>query len=102
MSEKAEKIAVPPHMFACLDDKGENYTVEVELPGVKKEDIGLTMDEDVVHVLADREDLQYHGHLHFPYRVEPKKAEAEFSSGLLKITIPLKEKRKPAVKIEVR
>jgi HSP20 family molecular chaperone IbpA len=89
-------------MFACLDDEGENYTVEVELPGVNKEDISLTMDEDVIHVLADRDDFQYHGHLHFPYMVRPSEADANFNSGLLKVTIPLKEKRKPTTRIEVK
>ena len=102
MSDKYEKIVVPPHIFACLDDEGENYAVEVELPGVNKEDISLTIDEDVIHVVADRDDFQYHGHLHFPYKVKPKKAKAEFSSGLLKVAIPLRDKRKPATKIEIK
>jgi HSP20 family molecular chaperone IbpA len=102
LSEVIEKVIVPPHMFACLDDEGENYTVEVELPDVKKRDIGLIMDEGVVYVVAERDDLQYHGHLHFPYRVVPNKAKSKFTSGLLKVTAPLKEKRKPVTKIEIK
>ena len=97
----AEKVVVPPHMFACLDAKGENYVVEVDLPGVKKKDIDLSMHEDIIHILAEREDLAFHGHLHFPIKVDPKKAKAKFSNGLLKVTVPLKEKRSPPIKIEV-
>jgi len=98
----AEKVVVPPHMFACLDAEGENYIVEVDLPGVKKEDIDLRMHEDIIHILAEREDLAFHGHLHFPIKVDPKKAEAKFSNGLLRVEVPLKEKRTPPIKIEVK
>ncbi len=97
----SEKVVIPPHMFACLDDKGVNYLVEVELPGVKKKDIELSMHEDIIHVQADRKDLEFHGHMHFPLKVNPKKAKAQFNSGLLKVTVPLKEKLVPPMKIKV-
>jgi HSP20 family molecular chaperone IbpA len=98
----AEKVVVPPHMFACLDAKGENYVVEVDLPGVKKKDIDLSMHEDIIHVQAERADLEFHGHLHFPLKVNPKKAQAKFSNGLLKVTVPIKEKRAPPVNVPVK
>ncbi len=98
----AEKVVVPPHMFACLDAKGENYVVEAELPGVKKKDIDLSMHEDIIHVLAEREDLAFHGHIHFPIKVNPKKAKAKFTSGLLRVEVPVKVKRTPPIKIEVK
>ncbi len=88
-------------MFACLDAKGANYIVEVELPGVKKKDIDLSMHEDITHILAEREDLAFHGHLHFPLKVNPKKANAKFSNGLLRVEVPVREKRSPPLKIEV-
>ncbi|UCE15940.1 MAG: Hsp20/alpha crystallin family protein [Candidatus Bathyarchaeota archaeon] len=97
-----EKVVVPPHMFACLDANGENYIVEVDLPGVKKKDIDLNMHEDIVHIVANRKDLEFHGHLHFPIKVDPKKAAAKFSNGLLKVEVPVKEKRNPPMKIEVK
>jgi len=97
----AEKVVLPPHMFACLDDDGENYDVEIELPGVKKNDIDLSMHDDLVHVNAERKDFTFHGHLHFPIKVNPNKANAKFSSGLLKVTVPVKEKRKPPIDIKV-
>ena len=98
----AEKVVVPPHMFACLDAEGENYVVEVDLPGVKKKDIDLSMHEDIIHVIAEREDLAFHGHLHFPIKVNPKKARAKFNNGLLRVKVPLKAKRTPPIKIEVK
>lgn len=98
----SEKVVVPPRMFACLDAECENYVVEVELPGVKKTDIDLSMHEDVVHVVADREDTAFHGHLHFSLKVNPTEAKAKFNNGLLRIEVPVKEKRSPPTKIEVK
>ena len=66
----AEKVVVPPRMFACLDAKGESYVVEVDLPGVKKKDIGMSMHEDIIHVLAEREDLAFSYVL--PFFLRPK------------------------------
>jgi len=96
-----EKVVLPPQMFACLDASSENYLVEVELPGVKKKDIDLSMHDDLIHIHAEREDLTLHGHLHFPLKVNPMKAKATFNSGLLKVAVPLKEKRKPPIKIKI-
>lgn len=96
------EIVVPPHMFACLDAKSQNYVVEVDLPRVKKKDIDLSMHEDIIHVIATRTDLTFRGHLHFPLKVIPKKAEAKFSDGLLRVTVPVKEKTAPPINIPVK
>jgi len=100
--EKLEKVIVPAQMFACLDDKGENYVVEIELPGVSKKNIEISMYEDLVHVRAERKDLAFLGHLHFPMKVNTKKAEAVFTQGLLTIKVPVKEKRGPPTIIKIK
>ncbi len=99
---KNEKVTVPARMFVCLDDKAENYLVEIELPGADKKSIELNMYEDLVAVRASRLDVMYVGHRHFPLRVQPKKAEATFTQGLLKVKVPVKEKPSPAVKVEIK
>ena len=86
-------------MFACLDAKGENYIVEVGLLGVKKEHTDKSMHDNIIHVSAERENLAFHGHLHFPIKVNPKRAK--FSNGLLRMEVPLKEKRNPPIEIEI-
>ncbi len=101
-AEKREKVAVPAEMFACLDDKGKNYLIEIELPGVEKKDIELTMQEDLVSVKAEREAQVLLGHMHFPLKVNPTKAEAVFKQGLLSVTVPVKEKRAPATSVKIK
>lgn len=100
--EKVEKIVVPAEMFACLDAKGENYLIEIELPGVDKKSIELGMHDDLVSVKAERPDQMLVGHLHFPLKVYPKKAKANFKQGLLTVTVPVKEKRGPHVRVKIR
>jgi len=100
--EKLERITIPAEMFACLDDKGENYLLEIELPGVDKKNIDLGMHEDFVSVRAERKGAMLVGHLHFPLRVNPKKAEAAFKQGLLTVKVPVKEKRGPHVSIKIK
>jgi HSP20 family molecular chaperone IbpA len=107
MSKKTQKVVkekaiVPPEMYACLDDKGENYIVEIELPGVSKKNIELNMHEDLVLVKAERSDLTFLGHMHFPLKVNPKKAEAAFTQGLLMAKVPIKEKRAPPLSIKIK
>lgn len=68
---------------------------------MKKKDVDLTMHEDIVHILAERKGLMFHEHLHFPLKVNPKKAEAKFTSGLLRVEVPVKEKRSHPIKIDV-
>ncbi len=101
-TEKMEKIRVPAEMFACLDDKGENYVLEIELPGVEKKNIELGMHEDLVSVRAERTDAMLVGHLHFPLRVAPRKAQAAFKQGLLTVKVPVKEKRGPHFSVKIR
>ncbi len=101
-TEKVEKIMVPAEMFACLDDQGENYLLEIELPGVDKKNIELGMHEDLVSVRAERKDALLVGHLHFPLKVHPKRAEAAFKQGLLTVKVPVKEKRGPHVSVKIK
>jgi HSP20 family molecular chaperone IbpA len=103
---KVEKVGVtlPAEMFSWLDEKGENYIVQIELPGAEKKDIALTMHEDLVSVRADSRPFNatFIGNLHFPLKVDPKKAEATFKEGLLSMHIPVKEKRSPPTSIEIK
>ena len=42
------------------------------------------------------------GHLHFPLRVAPRKAQAAFKQGLLTVKVTVKEKRGPHVSVKIK
>ena len=42
------------------------------------------------------------GHLHFPLRVAPRKAQAAFKQGLLTVKVTVKKKRGPHVSAKIK
>jgi HSP20 family protein len=105
---------VLPRMKVDVAEKNGAYTVTAELPGVKKEDIQVTIDGSEVTLAAEvkreKEVTQDERVLHtertfgkvsrsfsLPQEVDEAKAEAKFRDGVLELTLPKKaaEKRKP-------
>jgi HSP20 family protein len=98
------------------EDK-ENVTVRVELPGMKKEDIGLTIHEGVLTLSGERKEEEKHKDcqtcrterflgrfqrsLSLPSPVLADKVTATYKDGMLTITLPKPEESKPK-QIEVK
>lgn len=101
-------------MKVDVAEKNGAYTITAELPGVKKEDIQVTIDGAEVTLAAEvkREKEVTHDErvLHaertfgkvsrsfsLPQEVDEAKAEARFRDGVLELTLPKKaaETRKP-------
>ena len=99
--------AVAPRMKVDVAEKNGNYTVTAELPGVKKEDIQVTIDGAQVTLAAEekreKDVTQDERVLHtervfgkatrsftLPQEVDEAKAEAKFRDGVLELTLPKK------------
>jgi HSP20 family protein len=104
--EGARTDAVP-RMKVDVAEKNGAYTVTAELPGVKKEDIQVTIDGSGVTLTAEvkreKEVTQDERVLHtertfgkvsrsftLPQEVDEAKAEAKFRDGVLELTLPKK------------
>ena len=96
-----------PRMKVDVAEKNGAYTVTAELPGVKKEDIQITIDGAQVTLSADvkreKEVQQDERILHtersfgkvtrsfsLPQELDEAKAEAKFRDGVLELTLPKK------------
>jgi HSP20 family protein len=73
-----------------IDHDDNSYYIEVELPGVAKEHVDLSIGEQSLCVEAARDDVIYLGCFTLVHAVDESKAKAKFENGLLKIEIPLK------------
>jgi HSP20 family protein len=96
-----------PRMKVDVAEKNGAYVVSAELPGVRKEDIQVTIDGAQVSLSAEtkreREVQQDERLLHtersygkvtrsfsLPQEVDEGKAEAKFRDGVLELTLPKK------------
>ena len=75
--------------------------VIAELPGVKKEDINVTVNEKSLVISVDREDRRYYKELDLPGIVDPKGAKSSYNNGVLEVTIPLRSPGRGGVKLRV-
>ena len=97
-----------PRMKVDVAEKNGAYTVTAELPGVKKDDIQVTIDGAQVTLAAEvkreKEVSQDARVLHtertfgkvsrsltLPQEVDESKAEAKFKDGVLELTLPKKQ-----------
>jgi HSP20 family protein len=96
----------------------ERYHIEVELPGVKKENVDINVDGNVLKISGERnvreevKDEDYHKvesryglfsrAFTLPEKVDISNIEAEFVNGILEITIPKLKVDESTKKIEIK
>lgn len=96
-----ERVWVPA---VDLFDRGDKLIVEAELPGVDKESIDISVVGGVLHLKAERkapaevkdEDYyccerprgSFYRTIELPTEVDVDKIEAEYSDGVLRVTLP--------------
>lgn len=85
-------VKMSPDIISCSDDEGNLY-IEVDMVGVKKENIELKMVEDGFFVRAKREEtgVEYVGTYAFCWGVIPEKAVARYVDGKLYVKVPYRE-----------
>lgn len=96
---------LPAQIRLDIQDRGDAIEVQAEIPGVKKEDIRVELEGDVLMLQAEvrQEDAQqgagralrserYYGSVsravQLPADVDESKAKARYEDGVLKLTLP--------------
>jgi HSP20 family protein len=98
-------------------EEPDGYVVEVDLPGLSKSDIEVSLENDILTISGERkmEDTQDGQTVHrrerfcgkftrsmsFPGDVDPEKVAASFKDGVLKVEIKKSELTKPR-QIEIK
>lgn len=86
----ADVLRLSPAFCVYPDDKCENINIEVVLPGVEKKDISFRISDSGFYIRARKEGVEYTDSYAFCCPVEPEKAIAKYSNGVLKVTVPYK------------
>jgi HSP20 family protein len=98
--------------------EGDNIVVRASGPGIKPEDIQVTIDEGVLtikgetstesetkqanYLLRERRSGSFYRSLRLPDTVDPEKAQSRYDHGVLTLTFPkLESKKARQIKIEV-
>jgi len=92
MPRKKDKPTMTPKAYMDHDEK--LYYIEVELPGVKKSDIELSVSDQSFCIRAPREEIEFLGCYVLAHLADTNAAKAKFENGLLAIEIPLKKAKK--------
>ena len=86
-----------------IRDQGDGYLLEAELPGVKQEEIELSVDNDVLTISANRKEEKKEekdnylycerrsGHTQRSFSLEgidQEKIQAKYENGILNVTLP--------------
>jgi HSP20 family protein len=106
--------------FPAVDikDEGDHYLVEVDLPGLSKEDVEVMVGEGVLDITAKREErkeesnkgyirrergfVSFHRRLTLPDDTTEDDLEAKLEEGVLKIRVQKsKEGKEKRMKVEV-
>lgn len=88
MSEENKPKFTPS---VCKWHDEDEYTIEIDLPGVSKKNVDVGMTATGFCVTRPRKDLVYSSCYTLAFAIDPDKAKAKFENGLLRLTLPFKE-----------
>ncbi|RKZ32975.1 Hsp20/alpha crystallin family protein [bacterium] len=101
-----------------ISENDDEITVRADIPGMKKEDVKITLSENVLTISGDkrveRDEKKDNYHrierlfgkfsrsFYIPTNVDPANISAKYNNGVLEIKLPKKEEAKPKeIPIEV-
>ena len=93
-----------------LYESGDHFVAVAELPGMRKEDIDISLHDGALTISGERKRVSNNGEtaqrteryigafrrsIALPTRVDPNKVSATYQDGILKVTLPKAEEAKP-------
>ncbi len=84
------------------EESENDFKTEIEIPRFSKEDIKLSIEENMLHISAEKDDkYRFYHSISLPPQVDKEKPSAKLEHGVLTISFPKKESAKPKM-IEIK
>jgi len=83
-----------PTSIGDWEDRNGEIAVTLDMPGIQKGDIELTVDKHMIKVKATTEDRDYSFNKDMSMELNPNNVKANFNNGVLDITIQKAEESK--------
>ena len=96
---------------ADIVEDNDSFIVNIELPGLKKEDLKVTVQNNILSINGEKKNEidhksktfhrversygSFYRSFELPISVDPSKVQAEFKDGVLRIELPKSESAKP-------
>ena len=103
-----------------ISEREHDYLVKTDLPGIKKEDIKITLQDGILNICAERKQSseqkegervirrerrygKYSRSLQLSQEVDEAKVTASFNDGVLELILPKKEPSQPkAITVDIK
>ena len=110
--EDMDKLSMPVE----IEDKGKEFIVKAEIPGIKKEDLDIDLDKNCICINAKKEENkkeeseehtfkksefrygEYARTVYFPEEIDTERTEAKLENGILEISVPKRSPEKDTKK----
>jgi HSP20 family protein len=86
----------------CITNDLEKYNAQVELPGVKKEDIELEVMDNGLCIRGKKGENKISGCWMLNHQIAKGSVKANYESGLLDIEMPFKKPLKGGRKVKIQ
>jgi HSP20 family protein len=109
-------MLLAPQMDVSETDK--EIRIEVELPGVRENEIEVSLNEDVLTIRAEKKQERkeeregahvrersfgiFQRSLRLPFQVSPEQVQARFENGVLRVTLPKTQPQERSRRIQVQ
>ena len=79
----------------------DEVRIVAEVPGVNKDDLRLTADDNAVTIESVTGEPRYHKRIDLPDAVDPKTAKSTYKNGILEVSFKLRKKGDGGVSIKI-